>query len=44
VAFRNQLIHGYARVDHDTVWDVIDRSLPALATVIDELLQELEQG
>ncbi|WP_411882888.1 DUF86 domain-containing protein [Polaromonas sp. YR568] len=20
VAFRNQLIHGYARVDHDTVW------------------------
>lgn len=44
VAFRNQLIHGYARVDHDTVWDVIAHSLPALATVIDELLQEMEQG
>ncbi|MEO8024375.1 MAG: HepT-like ribonuclease domain-containing protein [Polaromonas sp.] len=44
VAFRNQLIHGYARVDHDTVWDVIQQSLPALATVVDELLQELEQS
>ncbi|WP_397412449.1 DUF86 domain-containing protein [Polaromonas sp.] len=44
VAFRNQLIHGYARVDHDTVWDVIEHSLPALEAVVSELLQELGQG
>ncbi|HQT07821.1 MAG TPA: DUF86 domain-containing protein [Polaromonas sp.] len=44
VAFRNQLIHGYARVDHDTVWDVIEHSLPALEAVVNELLQELGQG
>lgn len=43
VAFRNQLIHGYARVDHDTVWDVIEHSLPALKAVVDELLQELDK-
>lgn len=44
VAFRNQLIHGYARVDHDTVWDVIDHALPALKTAVDELLQELDRS
>ena len=44
VAFRNQLIHGYARVDHDTVWEVIGHSLPQLRTAVDELLQELGQG
>ena len=44
VAFRNQLIHGYARVDHDTVWGVIEHSLPQLRTVVDGLLQELGQG
>ncbi len=41
VAFRNQLIHGYARVDHSTVWEVIEQSLPQLKAVVDELLQEL---
>jgi len=44
VAFRNQLIHGYARVDHDTVWEVIVHSLPHLKAVVDGLLQELAQG
>ena len=41
VAFRNQLIHGYALVDHDTVWGVIQHSLPALRNAVEALLQEL---
>lgn len=43
VAFRSQLIHGYARVDHSTVWEVIDQFLPQLKTLVSELLQELGQ-
>jgi uncharacterized protein with HEPN domain len=31
VAFRNQLIHGYAVVNHSTVWNVVQDSLPATA-------------
>ena len=41
VAFRNQLIHGYALVDHATVWGVIQHSLPALSAAVEALLQEL---
>ena len=44
VAFRNKRIHGYARVDHATVWEVIEQSLPSLGAVVDALLQELEQN
>ena len=40
VAFRNQLIHGYALVDHDTVWGVIQQSLPALREAVEALLRE----
>ena len=43
VAFRNQLIHGYARVDHSTVWEVIAQSLPQLKIVVGERLQQLGQ-
>lgn len=42
VAFRNQLIHGYALVDHVTVWGVIRHSLPSLREAVSALLQELE--
>lgn len=42
VAFRNQLIHGYALVDHDTVWGVIQQSLPQLHQVVAQLLGEME--
>lgn len=42
VAFRNQLIHGYALVDHETVWGVIQHSLPALRSAVDQLLRESE--
>lgn len=42
VAFRNQLIHGYALVDHDTVWGVTQHSLPSLRLALEELLRDLE--
>jgi uncharacterized protein with HEPN domain len=41
VAFRNQLIHGYAMVNHSTVWNVVTDSLPSLLLVVQALLQEL---
>jgi uncharacterized protein with HEPN domain len=41
VAFRNQLIHGYATVRPLTVWNVAQSSLPALIGCVNSLLQEL---
>ncbi len=31
VGMRHRLIHGYLKVNLDTVWEVVDRDLPALA-------------
>ncbi|MDR3455446.1 MAG: DUF86 domain-containing protein [Rhodoferax sp.] len=44
VAFRNQLIHGYAVVNHNTVWNIIQDSLPALLACAQALLQELGEA
>lgn len=41
VAFRNQLIHGYAAVNVSTVWNVVQNSLPPLLACVQSLLQEL---
>ncbi|MFZ5931807.1 MAG: DUF86 domain-containing protein [Pseudomonadota bacterium] len=41
IAFRNQLIHGYAAVDHARVWRIAQISLPGLRTVTAALLDEL---
>jgi uncharacterized protein with HEPN domain len=38
VAFRNILIHGYAVVDDDLVWQVVVERLPGLASALRELL------
>ncbi len=40
VAFRNQLIHGYATVNPSTVWTIAQSSLPSLITVVQALLGE----
>ena len=40
VAFRNQLIHGYATVSVGTVWNVLRNALPPLLAVVDALLAE----
>jgi len=40
VGMRNRLVHGYASVDHDIVWDVVSGDL---AEVIDELEKVLAE-
>ncbi len=40
VAFRNQLIHGYATVNPRTVWAIAQKSLPDLITVVQALLDD----
>jgi len=44
VAFRNQLIHGYATVNVSTVWNVVQASLPALLSQTKALLDELGEA
>lgn len=39
VAFRNLLIHGYATVDHPTVWETLQSRIPALRDCVAELLE-----
>lgn len=40
VAFRNVLIHGYAVVNHETVWNVVQDALPELVATLRRLLVE----
>lgn len=40
VSFRNVLIHGYAVVNHETVWNVIQDALPELTATLRRLLAE----
>jgi uncharacterized protein with HEPN domain len=41
VSFRNLLIHGYATVDHQTVWDTIQTHVPGLRQCVVNLLDEM---
>ncbi len=41
VAFRNQLIHGYATVNPSTVWNIAQNALPGLLVSVQQLLDEL---
>jgi len=41
VAYRNQLIHGYATVNIGTVWNVLTNALPPLLGVVQTMLDEL---
>ena len=38
IGFRNQIIHGYSMVDHETTWRIIELKLPILIRELDELL------
>ena len=40
VAFRNQLIHGYASVRPETVWTIAQTALPGLLLAVQALLDE----
>ena len=42
VAFRNLLIHAYATVIPERVWDYAENDLPELHRVVRELLAEME--
>ena len=44
VAFRNQLIHGYAAVKVSTVWNVTQNALVPLIAVVQTLLDELSDA
>ena len=39
IAFRNILTHGYAAVDYDTVWRLIEDKLPELHTNLRTVLR-----
>ena len=41
VAFRNQLIHGYATVNPTTVWNIAQNALPELIRAVQGLLDGL---
>lgn len=41
IAFRNILIHGYATVELDRVWQTVELSLPGLRAAVALLLDEL---
>ena len=38
IAFCNVLIHGYASIEHETVWGVVQNDLPKLTRQVVELL------
>jgi uncharacterized protein with HEPN domain len=40
VAFRNILIHGYAVIDREVVWRVVEQNLPELRVTLVALLAE----
>jgi uncharacterized protein with HEPN domain len=40
IAFRNILAHGYDRVDHEVVWDIIETHLPVLRCEVQDLMGE----
>lgn len=40
INFRNVLVHGYASIDSQTVWSVIEDDLPPLMAFVDGLLTD----
>ena len=40
IGFRNNLIHRYASVQHEVVWDILRHHLPVLQTEIQGLLEQ----
>ena len=36
IATRNQLIHGYAGIDDDVLWSIVNTDIPALQSVLRE--------
>jgi uncharacterized protein with HEPN domain len=40
VGFRNQIVHGYATVRDDIVWEIVQTYLPGLLMEVTQLLEE----
>jgi uncharacterized protein with HEPN domain len=40
IGFRNQIIHGYARIDDEITWRIIEQKLPILLNELRALLAE----
>jgi uncharacterized protein with HEPN domain len=40
VGTRNVLVHGYAQIDLDILWDIVDVNLPDLITQLEKALAE----
>jgi uncharacterized protein with HEPN domain len=40
VSFRNVLIHGYADVDDELVWDIVETRLPVLRREIERIIAD----
>ncbi|MHB8799014.1 MAG: HepT-like ribonuclease domain-containing protein [Thermoanaerobaculia bacterium] len=40
VGMRKRLVHGYASVDHDVIWDVATVDLPALVLALEAALRD----
>ena len=40
IAFRNYLIHGYANIDSNVVWGIMETNLPRLNREVKMLLEE----
>lgn len=40
ISFRNVLIHGYAIVQDDVVWGIVETKLPSLMAAVEELFAE----
>jgi uncharacterized protein with HEPN domain len=41
VGFRNVIVHDYLSIDLDTVWNVVERDLPALRRNVEAILEKL---
>lgn len=41
IAFRNVLIHGYASIDDELVWGIVETQLSRLVQEVNSLLKEL---
>jgi len=42
VAFRNQIVHGYATLRDDMVWEIVQVYLPTLQVEVGKLLEEAD--
>lgn len=44
IAFRNQIVHGYATVRDDIVWEIVQSYLPNLHGEVTALLNKLDRA